>query len=120
MVSRARRDAEHRGRRAEWIAQTWLRLKGYSILATRFKRPVGEIDIIARRGQMLVFIEVKQRPTIAAAQDAVPDLAWERIARTAQIWSAAYPAMQMLDWRFDLIAVNAKGFPKHFRDYWRP
>lgn len=120
MVSRARRDAEHRGRRAEWVAKTWLRLKGYRILATRFKRPIGEIDIIARRAQTLVFIEVKQRPTITAAQNAVPDHTWQRIARAAEIWSASNVLPQTFDWRFDLIAVNAKGFPKHFRDYWRP
>ena len=120
MVSRARRDAEIRGRRAEWVAQTWLRLKGYSILATRFKRSVGEIDIVGRRGHTIVFIEVKQRPTITLAQQAVPEHAWQRIAQAAELWAAAHPALQALDWRFDLIAVPVKGFPKHFRDYWRP
>lgn len=120
MGSRARRDAETRGRRAEWIAEAWLRLKGYGILARRFKRPVGEIDIIARRGQTLVFVEVKQRPTIIIAQNSVPEQTWQRIAQAAEIWAAAHPSLRPFDWRFDLIAVPAKGFPQHFLDYWRP
>ena len=120
MGSRARRDAEIRGRRAEWMAQTWLRLKGYRLLARRFKRPIGEIDIIAKRGQTLVFVEVKHRPTLAVAQEAVPEQTWHRIAQAAEIWVATHPALRTLDWRFDLIAVPAKGFPKHFVDYWRP
>lgn len=115
-----RRGAEKRGRRAETLAVWWLRAKGYTILAQRFKRPVGEIDIIARRGQILVFIEVKQRPSVELARNAVPERAWQRIARTAEMWAAASAANPNLAWRFDLIAVPLKGFPKHFRDYWRP
>ena len=98
----------------------WLRLKGYAILAQRFKRPGGEIDIIALRNQTLVFVEVKQRPTLELAQSAVPTRAWRRIARTADAWIAARSDRAGYNCRFDLIAITAKGFPKHFRDYWRP
>lgn len=120
MANRDRRGAERRGRRAETRAKWWLRLNGYAILATRFKRPFGEIDIIARRGQTLVFVEVKQRRTLSDAKAAVPERAWQRIARAAEAWSATQPTLPPLDWRFDLIAISAKGIPKHFRDYWRP
>lgn len=120
MASRDRRGAEKRGRRAEFLAKWWLRLNGYTVLAVRFKRPFGEIDIIARRGQTLVFVEVKQRQTIEAAKDAVAPRAWLRIARAAEAWAATQPDLPDLNWRFDLIAVSAKGFVKHFRDYWRP
>ena len=120
MPDRDRRGAEKRGRRAETLAVWWLRAKGYTILAQRFKRPVGEIDIIARKGQTVVFIEVKQRPRLEMAQNAVPDRAWRRIARAAEIWATTSASAHNLAWRFDLIAVPLKGFPKHFRDYWRP
>lgn len=120
MADRDRRGAEKRGRTAETIAVVWLRLKGYSILAQRFKRASGEIDIIAKRGQILAFIEVKQRSNVALAQTAVTERSWQRIARTAELWAATRPNLRTLDWRFDLIAVSASNTPKHFRDYWRP
>ena len=120
MVDPDRRGAEKRGRNAETMAVLWLRLKGYSILDQRFKRASGEIDIIAKRGKILAFIEVKQRPTIALAQTAVTERSWQRIARTAELWAATRPYLRALDWRFDLIAVSVSNAPKHFRDYWRP
>ena len=115
-----RRQAEKRGRRAELLAVWWLRAKGYQVLETRFKRPVGEIDIIAKRGEVLAFVEVKQRKHLSAAATAVSFQAWQRIARTAEIWAAAHPRWQHLSWRYDLIALAPNRLPKHFRDYWRP
>ena len=120
MADRDRRGAEKRGRTAETLAVWWLRLKGYSILEQRFKRPVGEIDIIARSGRTLAFIEVKQRANISLAQIAVTERSWQRIARTAELWTATRPSFRALDWRFDLIAISTSNSPKHFRDYWRP
>ncbi len=120
MAERDRRGAEKRGRIAEAFAVLWLRAKGYSILAQRFKRPSGEIDIIAKRQNVLAFIEVKQRSEIVLAQTSVTERSWQRIARTAELWAAAQPALRRLDWRFDLIAISMTSAPKHFRDYWRP
>ena len=120
MADRDRRGAEKRGRTAEFYAVWWLRLKGYAILDKRFKRPSGEIDIIAKRGRILAFIEVKQRPEISDAQSAVTEKSWQRISRTAELWAAKRPAAQSMDWRFDLIAISPARSPKHFRDYWRP
>ena len=62
----------------------------------------------------------QQRHTPDAAKDAVAPRAWLRIARAAEAWAATQPDLPDLDWRFDLIAVSAKGIVKHFRDYWRP
>ena len=67
-----RRKAERRGRRAELIAAWYLRLKLYRVLARRYRTPVGEIDLIVRRGRTIVFVEVKHRPSEAEALEAVP------------------------------------------------
>lgn len=116
----ARKSAERRGRRAERFAALYLRAKGYAILAQRVRTPVGEIDLIARRGQVIAFIEVKQRPTLALALTAVPDQNWQRIARAGATWMARRRSLAHLDWRYDLIAVIGLGLPVHKRDFWRP
>jgi hypothetical protein len=64
MTQGPRRSAWLRGRRAEWLAAWWLRLKGYRILARDLRTPVGEIDLIARRGRVLALVEVKARPSL--------------------------------------------------------
>lgn len=120
MAKGARQRAERRGRRAETYAAVWLRLKGYSVLAKRVKLPVGEIDLIARRGRVLAFVEVKQRANRALARDAVPPAAWLRISRAAELWAARQPRLRGLDWRYDLVAVTPWALPEHSRDFWRP
>lgn len=120
MASRDRRGAERRGRRAERAAAIWLQLKRYKLLETRFKCHVGEIDLIVRRGRTLAFVEVKQRPRLTQAQRAVAVRNWRRIAMAAEVWAAQYPAARDLDWRYDLVAITPRSFPKHYRDFWRP
>lgn len=120
MARRSRQQAERRGRRAEAYAALWLRLKGYSILAERVKLPTGEIDLIARKGPVLVFVEVKQRPSKTIAAAAVPASAWLRISRAAEIWAGQKPNLHGLDWRYDFVAITPWALPKHYPDYWRP
>ena len=120
MTNRDRRGAERRGRQAEWIAIWWLRIKGYSILETRLKLPVGEIDIIARRGKMLAFVEVKHRRRLETARSAVTSENWRRIAAAAALWTARHPQVSNLDWRYDLIAIVPGRWPTHELDFWRP
>jgi len=79
-----RRRAERGGRRAERLAAWWLRLKGWHILATRARTPVGEVDLVARRGHVLAFIEVKARATQAAAELALDDYRLRRVLRAAE------------------------------------
>ena len=88
-----RRRAERRGRRGEWLAAAALLLKGYAILERRYTSPMGEIDLIARRGRTLVFIEVKARATLDDAVTAVTYTARQRICagrRSLDIPPAAY------------------------------
>lgn len=93
---------------------------GYRILARRVRNGGGEIDLIARRGGVVAFVEVKQRRSREAAQQAVPLRNWQRIARAAEIWMAAQNDLAELDWRYDLVAVQPRRWPKHYKDFWRP
>ncbi|MEL7453164.1 MAG: YraN family protein, partial [Pseudomonadota bacterium] len=83
-----RQAAERRGRRGETLAALALQLKGYAILARRVRTPSGEIDLIARRGNLVAFVEVKARPDLMAALEAVTPRAQARICRTAELWMA--------------------------------
>ena len=115
MASADRRQAEKRGRRAEWVAAWFLRLKGYRILSRRFRTPSGEIDLIARRGNTVVFVEVKERPEAAAAIEAVTPAARQRIARAAALWVSRHPAAATLDQRFDIVLALPGRLPRHLR-----
>jgi len=114
-----RQKAEARGRRAEWLAALSLMLKGYAILKLRYKTPLGEIDLIARKGRTLVFVEVKARGTVDAAITSVTPKARERISRAAESWQGKYPALADYETRFDVIAVRPWKWPTHFRHAWR-
>ncbi|MHA7856907.1 MAG: YraN family protein [Henriciella sp.] len=120
MANRDRRGAERRGRRAELYAAIWLQLRGYKVLQRRFKCRAGEIDLIMRRGRIVAFIEVKQRPNLTQAETAVTYKNWRRIAMAAELWAAQHPFAASLDWRYDLVAITPRSFPKHYRDFWRP
>ena len=120
-MARAERVAAERlGRQAEWFAALALQLKGYRILARRVRTSSGEIDLIARRGQLYAFIEVKARPSVAQALDAVSERSWQRISNAAEIWAARHMPAGDYGWRYDLVAICPWQWPKHLRDAWRP
>lgn len=114
-----RRRSEAAGRRAESLAALSLQLKGYAILARRARTPFGEIDLIARRGRMLVFIEVKARNTYVAAVEAVSVPARRRIEQAARAWTTPWRELSACIWRFDIIVVTPRSWPRHLRDAWR-
>ncbi len=115
-----RRGAEARGRRAEAIAAWLLRLKGYSILARRFRCGAGEVDLVARRGRMLAFVEVKVLAGETARREPVTLRQQDRIVRAASAFRSQRPALAVLDIRYDLILSRPGGWPRHLRDAWRP
>lgn len=119
MAEPARRRAERRGRWSEGLAALALQMKGYRILARRVRTDRGEVDLIARRGHVLAFIEVKARASYPQAIEAVTQRAWQRIARAAEAWASARPALAGLDWRYDIVAVCPWRWPRHARDAWR-
>lgn len=92
------------GLRAEMLAAVLLRLKGFKIMAQRYRSPVGEIDIVARRGNLLVFVEVKARATMGEALESIQGHQTRRIVRAAQYYAAGL-AGETHDIRFDVIAV---------------
>jgi putative endonuclease len=114
-----RRAAWGRGRSAERIAAWWLRLKGYRILARGLRTPVGEIDLIARRGAVLAIVEVKARPDLDQAGGALLPRQQARIERAAAAFLQREPALAALDLRFDVVLVAPGRLPRHLPNAWR-
>ena len=111
---RADRLRHHRrGHRGERLAALALMLKGFRIVARRYRTPLGEIDLIARRGSLVAIVEVKVRPTLAAAMEAVGPAAQRRIEGAADLWLSRRPDFSRLSVRFDLVAVLPRRWPVH-------
>lgn len=111
--SKARLDAQSGGHRAEALAALFLRLKFYTIIARRHKTPVGEIDLIARRFGVTVFVEVKARSRASAEGEALGAVNQSRIARAAQYWLAKHPGLVETPFRFDVIFLAPRRWPRH-------
>lgn len=116
---RRKRRIQRAGLRAETLCAWLLRVKGYRLLAHNWRCRSGEIDIIACRRGVLVFVEVKYRPSGELAQQAVSPRQWQRISRAAARFCAAHSETSGLVWRFDVMACAARQWPKHIEDVWR-
>ncbi len=114
-----RRRAWKLGMWAELLCVWLLRLKGYRILARRFRTPVGELDIVARRGRVLAVVEVKARSSVALAADAVTGRQRRRVADAAAWFLVRHPDCEGLDVRFDAMLLGAALWPVHVMDAWR-
>ena len=101
------------GLSAESRAAAFLIAKGYRIAARRFKSPVGEIDIVARRRRSLVFVEVKARERLDDAAEAVTPRQRRRIIAAAEAWLARYPDDVTRAMRFDVVLVAPGRLPRH-------
>jgi putative endonuclease len=117
---RARARAQRAGQRAERWAAGWLRCKGYRVVARGFRCPGGEIDIIARRGCALAFVEVKYRADLTRAAEAIDGRKQARVTAAAQVWLAAHPDNANLFIRFDAMLMRPWRWPIHLIDAWRP
>ncbi|WP_374623890.1 YraN family protein [Devosia sp.] len=111
--------AELFGRRGETLAAWYLRLKGYRIVATRVKSPVGEIDLVARRLGVTVFVEVKARGRRQSLAEALGVVNTRRIARAAAYYVARHPDLAAAALRFDVIFLAPFTWPRHVRDAFR-
>lgn len=118
-MTNKRKKAETKGRIAEQIAQIILTLKGYAIIESRFKCPFGEIDIIAKRGKIIAFIEVKARQTHEIGILAINANNRKRILAAADYYCMRNSWTNSCARRFDGF-IFAKGrFPKHMKDAFR-
>jgi|SRR6185437_12837770 len=113
VASPSRQAAERQGRRGEALAAWLLRAKFYRIVERRFKTPVGEIDLIARRFGTTVFVEVKARNRAEASGDALGKVNTARLVRAAEYYLARHPALAATPLRFDVIFLAPKSLPRH-------
>ncbi len=105
--------AYRRGVFAETLAAALFRLKGYAIVARRYRSPVGEIDFVALKGKRLVFVEVKRRKTTDDAAWTLPAKQRRRIVRAAQYWLVSHPDYVGHDIAFDVVLTAPWRWPLH-------
>lgn len=103
------------GLEAEKWAVLYLRLKGYQILEKRYRTPMGEIDIVAKRYGVLVFVEVKHRRTHEEAMDAVHRVNQERVRRAAELYLTRHIEYTVLENRFDVLVMAPGKLPQHIQ-----
>lgn len=108
-----RRKSYRRGHRSEGLAALALRLKGFRILARRYRTRLGEIDLIARRGDLVLIVEVKARRTLVEAMQAIARESERRIEGAADLWLSRQPDYGRLSVRFDMVAVLPWRWPVH-------
>ena len=105
---------------AEYYAAAFLMMKGYRIMRSRYKTKVGEVDLIAKRGKTLAFIEVKYRQNQTQAIYAVLPKAQSRIRRSAEQYLSSLPAKESLNMsqeiRFDVIGITPKLTIRHIEN----
>jgi len=109
----ARQVAFRLGLSAESRAAAFLIAKGFRILARRWRSPAGEIDIVARRRKLLVFVEVKARANLDDAAESVTPQQKRRICAAAEAWLALHPDDPVHDVRFDAMLVAPGRMPRH-------
>lgn len=111
-----RRKAFMRGHVSEYCAALHLLLRGYRIVAMRYKAKSGEIDIIARKRDLVAFVEVKARRATEDAIFAVGGETQRRIRNASLFWLARQKDGARLSLRYDIVAVSPWGSATHFPD----
>ncbi|MDF1608338.1 YraN family protein [Hoeflea sp. YIM 152468] len=111
-----KRRSERKGRRAELFAALSLQLKGYRIMNLRYRTSVGEIDLVARKGDLIAFVEVKARRDLASGVDSVSYAAQRRIHAAGALFISRQPDSAQLSWRCDIVVVSPWSWPVHLED----
>jgi putative endonuclease len=119
-MRRDRIAAYRHGHAAEALAALLLLLKGYRLLARRYKTPLGEIDLIVKRGRLIAFVEVKARDTHADGLLSVGRFSERRIVDAADLWLAKHPDAAAFSLRYDMVVVTPWRLPVHLADAFRP
>jgi len=118
-----RKTAEIAGRSAEGLAALMLLISGYVILARRWRSVVGEIDIIARKGKRLIFVEIKFRRRLENWHG-ITRHQQQRISRAAELYVAQKRFSLDFEWRFDVILFHFdySVWPplwRHYKNAWQ-
>ena len=108
-----RRAAYRHGLWAEELAALWLRAKGFRLLGRRVRIGGGELDLIMRRGSLVIFVEVKYRPDPERAAEAIGPAQQRRQLRAAASWLGGRADLQECSWRFDAVFVAPWRRPRH-------
>ncbi|MBO9713201.1 YraN family protein [Sphingomonas sp.] len=116
-MARNRRLAEARGREGERRAAWWLWLQGWRILDTRVRTPAGEVDLVAQKGKLIAFVEVKTRATAAELDYAIDEYRLRRVAAAAEVLMPRY-ATNGEDIRVDVILIAPRTLPRHIENAW--
>jgi len=111
-----RRRAEWSGRIAELVAAVFLMAKGYTIVARRVRSRYGEIDLVAKRGKRLAFVEVKYRRDLETARRSISQEQTERLANAAEKWAWAHPAYRNFRFGLDAVYIVPWRWPRHDMD----
>ena len=111
--------ARRSGRRAEVVAVAWLMAKGYRIVGFRLKTPQAEIDVLAKRGDVLAVVEVKSRTSLVVALDTVTFDQRDRLRRAGAQLAANRPGLSACAVRLDLMALAPGRLPRHIPDAWK-
>ncbi|MBT4889743.1 MAG: YraN family protein [Rhodospirillales bacterium] len=118
MIKSNKRADWKRGQLGEMLGALYLRLKGYRILARQYRTPLGEIDIIARRGNTVAFVEVKVRQDHDSAASAISRQQQMRIINAANLFIQKVPNTAECDLRFDALLVAPWRWPDHIQNAW--
>ncbi len=111
-----RQIAEKKGRKAEALVIWWLRFQGYKIISQREKTPKGEIDVIAQRGKVIAFIEVKARADFTLGIQSISRHQVKRIVAAARYWLSTHENLQNFTCRFDIVLVKPYLLIKHIKN----
>lgn len=115
-MTEARQKRYRAGIWAEKFAAVWLFFKGYSVLARRYKCPLGEIDLIVKRGKTIAFVEVKYRQSLADAAFSISDHQKQRIVRSANFWLQANSQQVYETLTMDVILLAPLRLPQHIQN----
>lgn len=113
LMHRKRRNSHRNGILAEYAALAWLTVKGYRFVAWRCRTPVGEIDLVLRRGYVLVCVEVKARAALTDAAAAIHAQNQSRVVRATQYFISRHPAYMDYQVRFDAVLISWYRLPHH-------
>lgn len=119
-MRRDRFAAYRHGHFAEVAAAALLLAKGYRLLARRYRTPLGEIDLIVKRGRLVAFVEVKARVSEREALESIGRMSERRIVAAADLWLAKHPDAARLDLRYDMVLITPWRLPRHLPDAFRP